>query len=154
MLRLPFPRGFSRRAVTLAELVVVVTIVWIVCGIGLPPLKRGYDRLETRSAAQDGLMAFFVGRSAAVASGRPTDVVIDGPRGLVLVINGADTMLTEHPGRKHGVSVSATRSRTTYTAAGLGYGGANLSVVLSRGSASETLFVSREGRVKLGARGR
>jgi hypothetical protein len=40
----------------------------------------------------------------------------------------------------------------TYTAAGLGYGGANLRVVLSRGSAAETVLVSREGRVRIGTR--
>jgi hypothetical protein len=40
----------------------------------------------------------------------------------------------------------------TYGPSGLGYGGANLRVILSRGVAAETVFVSREGRTKIGAR--
>ena len=47
-----------------------------------------------------------------------------------------------------------TRDSMTYYPNGLALGGANLSIVVTRGSAAETVLVSREGRVKLGARAR
>jgi Tfp pilus assembly protein FimT len=144
----------SRRAATLAELAVVVTLIGIVLGIGLPSLKRGLDRLEARAAVQETATAFFVARSTAVVRGRATDVVIDEAREQLHVIASDDTVLALPLGARHGVALSATRPKMTYSASGLGYGGANLSVRLTRGSAAETLFVSREGRVKIGAHGR
>ena len=100
------------------------------------------------------MSAFFVARSAAIGRGVPTTVAIDEARRGVYVIAGTDTMLALFVGARHGVSVSATRSSMTYTASGLGFGGANLTVLLRRGSAADTVIVSREGRVKLGAHAR
>jgi hypothetical protein len=54
----------------------------------------------------------------------------------------------------HGVRLAATRDSMTYYPDGLALGGANLSIVLSRGAAADTVIVSREGRVKIGARAR
>jgi prepilin-type N-terminal cleavage/methylation domain-containing protein len=144
----------SRRGATLPELIVVLTLIGIVLGMSLPSLMRGLDRIETRAAVQETASAFFVARSVAVVSGRGSDVVIDEARSTVLVIARGDTALALHLGARHGVAVSTTRPRMTYTAAGLGYGGANLRIVLTRGSAAESVFVSREGRVKVGSRGR
>ena len=142
----------GRRAATLPELLVVVTLVGILTGFALPRLLRGYDRLETRSAARETATAFFVGRASAVAAGRPANVVIDAPHAGLRVIRGGDTVLALPVGMRHGVALVATRQSMTYTAGGLGYGGANLRVILSRGSAAETVLVSREGRVRVGTR--
>ena len=141
--------GSDRRGATLSELIVVVTLVGVLTGFALPQLLRGYDRLETRSAAQETATAFFVGRASAVAAGKPVNVVIDAAQAGLRVIAGGDTVLALPVGVRHGVAIAATRQSMTYTAAGLGYGGANLRVILSRGSAAETVFVSREGRVRV-----
>ena len=146
--------GSDRCAATLFELVVLVTLVGILAGFSLPPFKRGYDRLETRSAAQETLTAFFVARASAIAAGRPADVVIDELRARLRVVTGDDTVLAIPVGARHGVAVAASRPSMTYTASGLGYGGANLRVIVSRGAAAETVFVSREGRARLGTRPR
>jgi Tfp pilus assembly protein FimT len=143
--------GSGRRAATLIELAIVVTLFGILAGFSLPALLRGYDRLEARSAAQETVTAFFVGRETAIAAGTPADVVIDAPHARVWVVTGGDTVFAVSLGMRHGVDVAATRQSMTYTATGLGFGGANLRVILGRGSAAETVFVSREGRAKLGA---
>jgi Tfp pilus assembly protein FimT len=141
--------GSVRCGATLGELIVVLTLVGIITGFALPRLLRGYDRLETRSAATETATAFFVARASAIAAGRPTNVVIDVQDAGLRVITGGDTLLALPVGARHGVVVAATRQSMTYTAAGLGYGGANLRVILSRGSAAETVLVSREGRVRV-----
>jgi hypothetical protein len=46
------------------------------------------------------------------------------------------------------VVLSASRARVVYSASGFGYGAANLSVVVRRNSAVDTVFVSRLGRVR------
>lgn len=146
-------RFVSRRsAATLSELIVVVTLIGILTSFALPRLLAGYDRLETRSAAQETATVFFVGRASAIAAGRPASVVIDASRAKLRVITAGDTVLALPVGTRHGVVVATTRPSMTYTAAGLGYGGANLRVILSRGSAAETVLVSREGRVRVGTR--
>ena len=144
--------GWGRRAVTLAELMLVVTLVGLLTAFALPQLLRGYDRLETRSAARETATAFFVGRASAIAGGRKALVVIDAPQAGLWVVTGGDTVLSLPVGMRHGVAVAASRQSMIYTAAGLGYGGANLRVVLSRGNAAETVLVSREGRVRVGTR--
>ena len=146
--------GSDRRAATLCELVVLVMLVGILTSLSLPPFMRGYDRLETRSAAQETITVFFVARASAIAAGKPASVVIDVARADLRVVIGSDTVLSLSVGTRHGVTVAASRQSMTYTAAGLGYGGANLRVIVSRGAAAETVFVSREGRARLGARGR
>jgi len=146
--------GTARCGATLFELVVLVMLVGILAGFSLPSFKRGYDRLETRSAAQETLTAFFVARASAIAAGKPADVIIDATRARVRVVTGDDTVLAIPVGMRHGVAVATTRPSMTYTASGLGYGGANLRVIVSRGAAAETVFVSREGRARLGTRPR
>lgn len=141
------------RATTLLELIVVVALLGIVTGIVLPPLKRGYDRIESRSAAREAISAFFVARAAAIGHARPVTVAIEDDPARIVVVSGIDTILVLAPGRRHGVALTTTRPSMTYMTNGLGYGGANLRVILSRGAAAETILVSREGRVKLGARG-
>lgn len=144
----------ARRGWTLPELVVVVALIALVCGFVLPPLKRGFDRIATRAAAREVMMAFFVARADAVSIGARIAVKLDAARGRVLVISAADTLMSRDVGATHGVRMLATRDSMTYFPDGLGLGGANLSVILSRGSAVDTVLVSREGRVKLGARAR
>ena len=132
----------------------VLAIVGLVTTLVLPPLKRGYDRIETRGAARDVMMAFYSARSRAIDDARLTAVLLDGASGRVLLVAAGDTLLARRVGVVHGVTLSASRSTTSYFPDGVGRGAANLSIVLTRGTAAETVLVSREGRVKLGAKAR
>lgn len=144
----------SRRAATLAETVVVLALIGLLTTLVFPPLKRGHDRIEVRGAAREVVASFFVARAAAIAQGRLVAVRFDEREARVGVVAAGDTVMLRAVGSVHGVSLGATRDSMTYYPDGLGRGGANLSVVLSRGAAAETVFVSREGRVKLGTRAR
>lgn len=153
------PQDFRRRhrrrpATTLAELVVIVALIALVSGFVLPPLKRGFDRLQTRGAAQETMAAFFTARASAIASGRRTAVVFDRRRARVIVLSAGDTLLVRDVSAGRGVTMTASRDSMTYFPDGLGLGGANLTVIFRRGSAADTVLASREGRIKLGTRAR
>ncbi len=139
---------------TLAEVAVVVAMIALITAFVLPPLQRGFDRIRTRGAAQDIMMAFFTARAAAIALGQRTAVVLDRRNGRVVVVSRGDTLLMRAVAAEHGVTLTATRDSMAFFANGLGLGGANLTVIVSRGSAADTVIVSREGRVKLGAKAR
>ncbi|MFL5561989.1 MAG: GspH/FimT family pseudopilin [Gemmatimonadaceae bacterium] len=153
-MRHPHASLHHARAATLVEMVVIVAIIALVSGFVLPPIKRGFDRLRTRAAAQETLHAFFAARANAIARGRRTAVILDVRGGRVLVVADGDTLLARAIGVIHGVGMTASRDSMTFFPDGLGLGGANLSVVVTRGSASDTVIVSREGRAKLGTRAR
>jgi len=61
---------------------------------------------------------------------------------------GTDTLRKRELGLIHEVKLSATRTSITYSPTGMGYGAANLTLVIVRGNSVDSLFVSRLGRVR------
>ncbi len=132
----------------------ILALIALVSGFVLPPMKRGFDRMQTRAAAQEAMAAFFTARAAAIASGRRTAVVFDRSHGRVSVVAAGDTLMVRDLTAGRGVAISASRDSMAYFPDGLGLGGANLSVIFRRGAAADTVLASREGRVKLGTTAR
>ena len=148
--------GAARRrgATTLPELVVVLALVALISGFVLPAFKRTFDRIQTRGAAREAMIAFVSARAHAIALGRRTAVLLDAGGGRVLVVSRGDTLMVRSISAEHGVTMTASRDSMAFYPDGLGLGGANLSVMFARGSAIDTVLVSREGRAKLGTRAR
>jgi hypothetical protein len=48
----------------------------------------------------------------------------------------------------HGVTLESTRTSITYSQTGIGYGAGNLTLIIARNLAADTIFVSRLGRVR------
>jgi type II secretion system GspH-like protein len=132
---------------------VVVALVALISGFVFAPFKRGFDRLKTRAAARETMTAFYSARAAAIARGQRTAVLLDEGRARVSVTANGATIMVRAIGAEHGVAMVATRDSMAFFSDGLGLGGANLRVIFTRGAAADTVIVSREGRVKLGARG-
>ena len=133
---------------TLLELMVVLTLGGVLLGIAVPRARSSLDRLTVRAAAGDVRATLRYARSVALAGNRPVSVEIDSATGTVRVRQGADVLLTRGVGFAHGVKVGRTRDSLTYDGRGFGRGAANLSVIVRRGSAAETVFVARLGRVR------
>lgn len=145
----PEPGHASRRAVTLLELLLALSIVSIVIAIAVAPVRRLVDGIGARGAAGDAAEMLESARQLALTRWTRMTVAIDTATARLALIDGvADTILRRDERRAHGVTLRATRATTTYTPLGLALGVSNLTLIATRGSVAETVTVSRVGRVR------
>ena len=137
-----------RRAFTIIELTVTLCILSILSAIAIPWAGSILDRVQVMSAATEIESLFSAARHIAIARAAHATVDIDTIARSIDVSVGSDTVRKREIGTAHGVRLSATRTRMSYSATGMGYGAANLSVVVRRNRAVDTVFVSRLGRVR------
>lgn len=145
MPRTPAP---ARHGYTLAELAVVLTIVGLISFAGIRALAQRLDRLAVRAAVAEAAGAVSRARDVAAARGAIVRVVIDAGAGTVTLRAGDDQIARHALGHAHGVTLSASRDSVAFDGRGLGYGAANFTLVARRGSAADTLVVSRLGRIR------
>ncbi|MGH7603239.1 MAG: GspH/FimT family pseudopilin [Gemmatimonadaceae bacterium] len=137
-----------RSAFTLIELSVTLCILGILSAIAIPRAATFLDRIRVDGAVTEIESLFGSARHIAIARAGPTTVQIDTAGRAIYVSSGADTLRRAEVGVEHDVHLSTTRPFMTYSATGMGYGAANLSVVVRRNSAVDTVVVSRLGRVR------
>jgi prepilin-type N-terminal cleavage/methylation domain-containing protein len=139
----------SRPGYTLVELLVALTIVGTLLGIAAPRLSTLHDRAVVRSATVELAALLSSTRKAAMLRSSTAALVLDQSRATATVIVGSDTItsraLAEHA---PGLRLSATRDTIRYGPSGRGYGASNATIALRRGSAADTVWVSRLGRVR------
>ena len=136
------------RGFTLLELLIVIIVAGVVLSIAVPRAQLTLDRVSVQGAADDVRATLARARSLALATQAPVVVDIDSLPGRLRVRRGHDVLLTRDVGTAHGVQLRRNRDSLTYDGFGLGRGATNLSVVVKRGMAVETVFVSRLGRVR------
>lgn len=139
---------FERAGYTVVELLLVVMIAGIVMAIAVPRGVAMLDRIAVQSAAGDVHATLSLARSLALSGNAAVAVDVDSASGVLRVRRGAEILMSRNIGHAHDVRLDRTRDSLTYDARGLGRGAANLSVIIRRRSASETVFVSRLGRVR------
>jgi Tfp pilus assembly protein FimT len=137
-----------RGGATLIEAVFAIALTAILCAIAIPRAARLLDRIELRGAVSEIEMMFAVARHAAIARGVQVTLDIDLQRRTVAVREAGEVIRSRDVGASHGVDLSATRTSITYAANGLGYGAANMSLMVSRSGLVDTIVVSRLGRVR------
>lgn len=137
-----------RHAFTIIELTVTLCILSILSAITIPWAGEVLDRVKVRSAAVEIESLFSAARHIAIARAAQATVEIDPAAQSVSVSVGGDTVRKRDIGAAHDVRLSSTRARMSYAATGMGYGAANLSVVVRRNASVDTVFVSRLGRVR------
>jgi prepilin-type N-terminal cleavage/methylation domain-containing protein len=137
-----------RHAFTIIELAVTLCILSILSAIAIPWAGSILDKVQVMSAAIEIESLFSAARHIAIARAAHATVDIDTIARSINVSVGSDTVRKREIGTAHGVQLSATRTRMSYSATGIGYGAANLSVVARRNRAVDTVFVSRLGRVR------
>jgi len=137
-----------RHAFSLFEVITVICIIGALTAVVMPAGARLIDRIQVRGAVYDIESAFSSARHIAIARMSQPTVEIDTATDAIYVTLAGDTLRKRKVGAEHGVQLYTTRARMTYSATGLGYGAANLSVVVGRNSAVDTVFVSRLGRLR------
>ena len=137
-----------RRGTTLPELMVVLTVVGVLVTVAVGRTNALRDRMSVRAAATETVATFALARRWAVSRTTRTAVALDSGSASLIVLAYADTISHRRLGSSHGVSLSSSRDSMAYAPNGLGYGASNLTLVLRRGDAAETVFVSRLGRVR------
>ena len=137
-----------RHAFTIVEIIVTICILGVLSAIAMPSAGKLLDRVHVRGAVLEIESLFSGARHIAIARSAQTTVEIDTVNQAIYVSVGVDTLRKREIGRDHGVQLSATRVRMSYSATGMGYGAANLSVSVRRSSFVDTVFVSRLGRVR------
>jgi prepilin-type N-terminal cleavage/methylation domain-containing protein len=137
-----------RHAFTLIELTVTLCILSILSAIAIPRAGRFLDGIHVRGATIEIESLFSTARHIAIARGAQTTVEIDTAARAIYVSAGGARVRNVKIGEDHDVRLSATRSSMSYSATGMGYGAANLSVVVRRNAFADTVFVSRLGRLR------
>lgn len=137
-----------RRAFTVIEMVIVLAIVGVLAAMAAPRAAAYLDRIHVRGAVEEIATACTLARHLAIQRSARAGVRLDGTAGVVVVHVGPDTIRVLHLAATHGVGLRTTRDSIAYGPTGLGYGASTASVVVTRGEAADTLYVSRLGRVR------
>ena len=137
-----------RRAFTVIELTVTVCILCVLSAIVMPLAGKLLDRVRVRGAVVEIQSLFSAARHIAIARSSQATVEVDTVAQTIYVTVGVDTLRKREIGPEHGVRLSTTRERMSYSATGVGYGAANLSVAVRRNDSVDTVFVSRLGRLR------
>jgi type II secretory pathway pseudopilin PulG len=140
--------GHPRAAFTPLELTIVLGVVGILLMIALPRVGTARDRIHVRNAASDAAVFLAGARHTAIRRGRHAWVEMrERDASLRLVVDG-DTVAERRLGELHGVALDASRSLVAYAPTGLGWGAANVSLIVRRGEAAESVYTSRLGRIR------
>lgn len=137
----------TRHGTTLIEQLVLLVVVGIGIGISMTGGARLLNTATVHGAARETAEMFAMARDRAMATGRRTAVTLDARSHRMIVHAFRDTLalLDLSP---RGVRLETTRDSMAYQPSGLGYGAANLRVIVKRGASQDTITVSRLGRVK------
>src|SRR5215213_6622865 len=103
-----------KRGFTVAELLIVLTIVGVVMAIVIPSAKAGLDRVSVRAAASDVRATLNYARMLAMAGGIPVAVDVDSVAGTLRVRRGDERIFTRSVGPAHGVRLGKTRDSLAY----------------------------------------
>ena len=136
-------RGYS-----VLELVIVVMLTGLLLAVALPRTVSMLDRLSVHAAAGDVAATLGTARTLAIAGRASVAVDVDSLSGVLRVRRGDEMLFSRDIGAAHQVRLRTSRDSLAYGPLGLGLGAANLSIVVYRRAAVETVFVSRLGRVR------
>lgn len=137
-----------RAAFTIVELLLVVTIIGVLTGVAIPKTRDVLDRIAVRGAAEDATAMLELARHTAMTRGERISVDIESAPARLRMRATSDTLRNRDETAIHGVRFAVTRSPVVYSQLGMGFGVSNLTLTITRGSAAETVTVSRLGRVR------
>ncbi len=138
-----------RTGFTLPELVIVLVVIGLVLGVAAPKTTQWRDQRAVNRAVNETVLFYERVRFVAVIRSRTFQIEF-GPEGYSAVseLPGTPVRFSARGPVRRGVALTVSRSVIRLSPNGLGYGAANTKLVFRRGSAAESLTVSRLGRLK------
>jgi prepilin-type N-terminal cleavage/methylation domain-containing protein len=140
--------GPPRAGHTLVELSLVLTIIGLLSMIAAHEATLYLDRVAVRSAMAEAAALVARARDEALAQRTVVSLSVDTVAATLALSARGEPLARHALGQAHGVRLSTSRDSISFDVRGLGYGAANLTLVARRGSAADTLVVSRLGRVR------
>ena len=137
-----------RAGVTLLELSLVLGIIGVLLAVTVPRFAEYVDRIRVAGATREIVSTFATARQIAIARARHASVLVHADRGTIEVRCESQRVLERDLAAAYGVTLRATRDSMAYDPIGLGYGAANLRVIVARGAARDTVVISRLGRIR------
>ena len=136
------------RGATIVELLVTMAVLGVLTSVAVPRASTLVDRVSVRGATQDVMLALSAARAAASRRGAYVSFVADTHTGHLRVVSGGEILLDRDVLHTRGVQLQASRESVTFAPGGLGWGAANTTVIVSRGTRSDTVVMARLGRVR------
>lgn len=138
-----------RSGFSLIELVLVLAVLGLLLGIGLPRLAGAVDRIEVAAAASQIAAAHTRARMMAISGSRVLVLTVDSA-GLSIHPRGSTANLWSDRGPAFSsVSLTGPSRSFTFSPEGFSLGLSNATLHLRRGSATRTVVISRLGRVRI-----
>ena len=138
-----------RRAFTLIELMLVLAVVGILLGIGLPALNRMLDSIEVGAAIAHIVAAHQRARLMSITRGQVLRLSI-GADQIAIYARSGITPLWSEAGPEHAhVTLSGPARQFTFSPEGFTLGLSNASLQLTRGASTRSVVISRLGRIRV-----
>jgi type IV fimbrial biogenesis protein FimT len=136
-----------RRGYTLIETLLTLAVLGLLLGIALPRFATVKDRLAVNDEAGRIAAAHRRARTTAILMSRPVVLTIASDS-IVVEADSADRWSTPGPAAA-GVALAGGTRRITFSPIGVATGLSNATLLLTRGSATRTVIVSRLGRLRV-----
>ncbi len=133
---------------TLPELLIVLTITGTLTALAAPRVQQARDHAIVRDGVTEIVATLRAARSAAQRRDARAVVAFDTAAAAALLTVERDTVLIHQFGAELGITLEASRDTIIYGPSGRGYGAANTTLIVRRGTAADTVTVSRLGRVR------
>lgn len=139
-----------RSGTTLLEMLIVLSLLSLLVLIAFPTFGPLRDRSRVEDVALEITRLHWQARQLAQRARWTVAFDLSGSVFRLRRIDGSrDSLVLERPGPdERGVMLYTSRSTIAFGPTGVGWGAANTTVVLSRGSAEATLVTSRLGRLR------
>src|ERR1700730_11228713 len=98
---------------------VTVCILCVISAIAMPLARKLLDSVRVRGAVVEIQSLFSAARHIAIARSSQATVEVDTVAQAIYVTLGVDTLRKRDIGAEHGVRLSASRARMSYSATGI-----------------------------------
>lgn len=144
----------SNRGFTVIEMVMVVVLVGVLMSVSLPFFRNTTAKGSVRGAMDAISSQHAVARATAIQRGRIARLVLLASSNTALVTankavgSGVDTIgKVEDLGTRFNVSFTTTRDSVTFTPRGIGSDLTGTTIIVTRGTFSDTITISAAGRL-------